>query len=239
MKGKWIYVKAVLLLFLVGGLVGFSHYKYRSQKIIGREIHFEGENNLFMTFPMVDSLLIQSGKKINSQLKSNINLFRLENKIKAHPLVKNVDVSTTIDGVLNVDIEQRKPIARVVGRHSYYIDESAEKMPLSSNYSARVFTVSGTIKKEHYKEIFCIVKRIQADDFLRKQLISIERLNNGDYQLLPRVGNHTILLGDTTQLKQKMTNLKFFYKKALKEKFIDKYSKINLQYNNQVIGTKK
>ncbi len=239
MKGKWIYVKAVLLLFLVGGLVGFSHYKYRSQKITEREIHFEGENNLFMTFPMVDSLLIQSGKKIENQLKSNVNLFTLENKIKAHPLVKNADVSTTIDGVLNVDIEQRKPIARVIGRHSYYIDESAEKMPLSTNYSARVFAVSGNIKKEHYKEIFCIVKRIQADDFLRKQLISIERLNNGDYQLFPRVGNHTILLGDTTQLKQKMTNLKFFYKKALKEKFIDKYSKINLQYNNQVIGTKK
>ncbi len=239
MKGKWIYVRAVLLLCFVGVLVGFSHYKNRMQKIVKSEKSFEGENNLFMTFPMIDSLLIQSGKKIEGQLKSNVNLFTLEQKIKAHPLVKNADVSTTIDGVLNIVVKQRKPVARVVGTHSYYIDESAEKMPLSTNYSARVFTVSGNVKEKDYKEIYKIVKKIQADDFLSKQLVGIEKLNNGDYQLLPRVGNHKVLLGDTKNLHQKITNLKFFYKKMLQENLIDKYSKINLQYNNQVIGTKK
>ncbi|MBS9768464.1 MAG: hypothetical protein KGV44_13135 [Flavobacteriaceae bacterium] len=239
MKGKWIYVRAVLLLCFVGVLVGFSHYKNRTQKIVKSEKSFEGENNLFMTFPMIDSLLIQSGKKIEGQLKSNINLFILEQKIKAHPLVKNADVSTTVDGVLNVVVEQRKPVARVVGAHSYYIDESAEKMPLSTNHSARVFTVSGNVKEENYKEIYKIVKKIEADDFLKKQLVGIEKLDNGDYQLFPRIGNHTILLGDTKNLHNKMMNLKFFYKKMLKENLIDKYSKINLQYNNQVIGTKK
>ncbi len=239
MRGKWIYVRAFLLLCFVVGLVGFSHYRNKSQKITEREIIFKEDNNLFMTFSMVDDLLIQSGKKVESQLKSNVNLFKLENKIKAHPMVKNADVSATIDGVLNVFIEQRKPIARIVNEQSYYIDESAEKMPLSTNYSARVMTVSGDIKKENYKEIRYIIKRIETDDFLRKQMVGIEKLNNGSYQLLPRVGEHTILLGDTTQLKQKMMNLKIFYKKALKEKFIDKYSKINLQYNHQVIGTKK
>ncbi len=239
MKGKWIYVRALLLLCFVSVLVGFSHYKNRAQKIVDSNISFEGDNNLFMTFSMVDTLLVQSGKKVKNQLKTNVNLFALEQKIKAHPLVENADVSTTIDGVLNVVVEQRKPVARVIGVKSYYIDENAQKMPLSSNYSARVFTVSGKIEEKNYKEIHHIVEKIQADDFLKKQLISIEKLKNGNYQLFPRVGKHIVLLGDTTHLHQKLKNLKFFYKKMLQENKIDKYSKINLQYNHQVIGTKK
>lgn len=239
MKSRWIYIKGFFLLVLVAFLVSFSHYRNRRQKIKETQIYFKGDDNLFMTFAMVDSLLKQNAKVVKNQLKTRVDLFELEHKIKKHPLVKEAEVSTTIDGVLEVDIQQRKPIARVVGKQPYYIDEEAKKMPLSPNHSARVLTVFGSVKKENYKEIHQLVTKILSDNFLKKQIISVERWPNGTYQLIPRVGNHSILLGNITTLHQKLMNLKMFYAKAIKDSIIDKYSQINLQYNHQVVCTKK
>lgn len=239
MKRKWTYIKGLLLLCFVLFLAGFSHYKNSTRKIISTEINFNGDTNLFITSETVDSLLIQNSKPIKNQLKTAVNLFSLENAINKHPMIEKADVSTSVDGILSVDILQKKPIARVLGQQAFYIDENAHKMPLSLNYSARVPTISGTIKKENYKDIQYIVTKIQHDDFLSKQLVGIKKLENNNYQLLPRIGNHTIILGDTSRLHEKLINLKVFYKKALKDSIIHKYSKINLQYNHQVIATKK
>lgn len=239
MKINWTYIRGFLLLALVVFLVGFSHYKNRGQKITETFVKFEGDNNLFMTFSMVDSLLKQGGTAVKNQLKTKINLFELEQKIQKHPMVKNAEVSATIDGILKVSVQQRKPIARVVGKQSYYIDESAEKMPLSSNYSSRVLTVSGNVKESDYENIYQLVVKILSDDFLKKQIIGIHKTSNEDYQLFPRVGNHTIALGSISHLHQKLMNLKMFYANAINDSIINKYSSINLQYNRQVVCTKK
>lgn len=239
MKINWTYIKGFLLFGLVAFLVGFSHYKNRSQKVTETLVKFQGDNNLFMTFPMVDSLLKQNGSPIKNQLKSTLNLFELEDKIQAHPMVKKADVSATIDGVLKVDIEQRKPIARVISK-GYYIDESAEKMPLSSNYSSRVLAISGDVNKDDFKTIHRLVTKILSDEFFKKQIIGIRKLpDNEEYQLYPRIGNHTITLGKIDNLHQKLMNLKVFYVRAMKDSIIHKYSNINLQYNHQVVCTKK
>ena len=41
------------------------------------------------------------------------------------------------------------------------------------------------------------------------------------------------LISDNIPLK--FNNLKAFYKKAAKDHFLDKYTRIDLQYNNQVV----
>jgi len=40
------------------------------------------------------------------------------------------------------------------------------------------------------------------------------------------------------RLDKKVNNLKVFYQKALKEQTLNNYSKINLQFDNQVVCTK-
>jgi cell division protein FtsQ len=39
-------------------------------------------------------------------------------------------------------------------------------------------------------------------------------------------------------LDKKINNLKAFYKKSLKEKTLNNYSNVNLQFDNQVVCTK-
>ena len=48
-----------------------------------------------------------------------------------------------------------------------------------------------------------------------------------------------IVIGNLDKLDKKINNLKAFYQKAKKDKTLEKYSIVNLQFENQVVCTKK
>jgi len=61
---------------------------------------------------------------------------------------------------------------------------------------------------------------------------------NHEIELIPRVGNQRILLGNADSLEAKFHNLRVFYKQALPQVGWDAYKLINIKYANQVIGVK-
>ncbi|PCH54437.1 MAG: cell division protein FtsQ [Flavobacteriaceae bacterium] len=240
MKINWNYIKGVLLLALVVFLYGFSINKNRSEKIRGIVIEFEEGNNLFMNDQIVNKLLIQNGETVKNQAKSIINLHLLEANVLSHPMVEDAAIFLTVDGLLKAKIKQRTPIARILSStKSYYIDKQAKVMPLSENHSARVLLVSGDIKKADIPKIYMLVTAILKDEFLKKQLISIQKMPNNEFVLNTRVGNQKILLGKVEDLNHKFKNLESFFKKTMTDKTIDNYTSINLKYSNQVVCTKK
>jgi cell division protein FtsQ len=58
-------------------------------------------------------------------------------------------------------------------------------------------------------------------------------------ELIPRLGQHRILLGDTTDLRDKLDRMRTFYLQGLNNTGWDKYELINLKYKNQVVCTKR
>lgn len=240
MKINWNYIKGFLLLALVVFLYGFSHKKNSDQEVRDILIEFEGGNNLFMNYQMVDKLLIQNGTTVKNQAKSVIDLHLLEVNVLSHPMVEDAAIFLTVDGLLKAKIKQRTPIARVLSNtKSYYIDKQAKIMPLSENHSARVLLVSGDIKDSDIKGIHLLATTILKDDFLKKQLISVQKLKNNEFVLSTRVGGQKIFLGKINNLDQKFKNMKSFFSKTMADKTIDNYTAINLKYNNQVVCIKK
>ena len=63
--------------------------------------------------------------------------------------------------------------------------------------------------------------------------------DNGEVELVPRVGEHTVLLGTPTRVEEKLARLKEFYTEGLNKVGWNKYSALNLKYDNQVICKKK
>ena len=57
--------------------------------------------------------------------------------------------------------------------------------------------------------------------------------------MTPLVGSHLIEFGDGSDLDKKFNRLFIFYKEVLVKTGFDKYSKIDVGYAGQVIGTKK
>ena len=229
----------LLLVMGVGFLYSFSSAKNQQKKVSKILVQFkEGDNN-FLTYGMVNKLLIQNKKTVQNQAKSVINLYSLEKKVLENPYVENAAVFLTVDGRLKTIIKQRTPVARVILKNdSYYIDKHGVKVPLSDNYSARVLLVSGLKNEEDIKVILPLVSLILEDNFLQKEVVGIAKTDADEYQLAVRSGNYKIDLGKLIEVDVKFKKLKAFYNKTFEDKTIKNYKVINLKYHNQVVCTK-
>jgi cell division protein FtsQ len=238
-KGVLKYLLFVVLVVGLGFLCHFSLERNQQKKVSEIVIEFEDGNNNFLTYSMVDKLLIQNNETVQNQAKSVINLYGLENKISENPYVEKAAVFLTIGGRLKSMIKQRVPVARIIYKDdSYYIDKQGVKVPLSDNYSARVLLVSGVKNEEDIKEILPLVTLILADIFLQKEIVGIQKSDVDEYQFSVRSGNYKIDFGKLAEVDVKFKKLKAFYNKTFEDKTIKKYNTINLKYHNQVVCTK-
>jgi cell division protein FtsQ len=227
-----------VLLGLTGFLYAFSSLKNGNRLITEPKVHFIGENNLFITNETVSKLLIQNQGGVKNVPKETLDLNELEKALKSNPMIKTAEVYVAVNGTLNAQIEQKTPIARVSTNASYYIDDEGYFMPLSKNYSARVPLVTGYVEKNNLENVFKIAKKINEDEFLKKQVIEIHQALNKQLSLRLRKYDFSVEIGEVKHLDKKINNLKAFYKKNLRDKTLDNYSKVNLQFDNQVICTK-
>ena len=238
MRINWNNIKMLILLVVVGFLFAFASGRNKVRVVSSPAVKFMGENNLFITNEAVSKLLIQNYSSAENVSKESLDLSKLENALKSNPMIKSAEVYVAVNGTLNAEIEQRTPIARVSTNASYYIDDEGFYMPLSNNFSARVPLVTGFIEKNNLKNVFKIATKIRDDEFLKTNVIEIHQNANNVLFLKLRQCRFLVQLGDLNLIDKKINNLKAFYLKNIKEKTLDNYSKVNLQFDNQVVCTK-
>lgn len=238
MRVNWNYIKICLLFILVGLLYAFASVKNDVREISKTNISFSGENALFVTHETVSKLLIQNQGGVKNVPKETLDLNTLEQALNSNPMIKSAEVYVAVNGTLNAEIEQKRPVARVSTNASYYIDDEGKYMSLSSNYTARVPLVTGYVEKNNLKNVFKIAQKVQTDAFLKQHVVEIHQSLKGAIVLKLRQCRFTVNLGSLEFLDKKINNLKAFYKKSLKEKTLNKYSKVNLQFDSQVVCTK-
>ena len=239
MRVNWNYIKGLLLLGLVCFLYAFSTHRNNALNATGIEVNFLGDNNLFVTHETVNKLLIQNQQTVTNVPKEILDLNGLENRLKSNAMIKTAEVYLAIDGKVRADVIQRKPIARVNTNASYYIDDEGEYMPLSTNFTAHVPLVTGAIEKNNLINVFTIASKIVNDEFLKAHIVEIHQNQDQTIVLKTRVFDFEIELGDLKELDKKINNLKAFYQKAKKDGTLNKYRTVNLEFNNQVVCTKK
>lgn len=92
------------------------------------------------------------------------------------------------------------------------------------------------------QNIIATASFINEDPFWNAQVAQIDINNCGadcwTMSMIPVVGNHKVDLGDGTDIASKFHRLYLFYDQVLKRTGFDKYQKIDVQYNGQVIGVK-
>ena len=239
MRVNWNILKMILLLFIVVFLYAFTSGRNSNRKVESVKIEFLDHKYPFLTEENVSKLLIQKNKKLTGVPKDILDLNELETALNDNPMIKNAEVYMSVNGGLTAKIEQKNPIARVSTNASYYIDESGSYMPLSSNYSARVPLVTGRIEKNKLKTVFIVAKKVYDDDILSKHVVEIHQNTDRTISLKLRQYNFKVNLGKVNNLDKKIDNLKAFYQKALKDRTLNSYSIVNLQFDNQVVCTKK
>ncbi|MEG0993491.1 MAG: cell division protein FtsQ [Bacteroidales bacterium] len=175
------------------------------------------------------------GKPLNE-----INTYEIGHALEENPIIRSACCYKTPDGTLRIDIYQRNPIMRVFGlTGNYYIDEEGFLLPAANNFTAYVPVASGYVTKDLAStDLLRFAIFLQKNSFWNAQIEQVYIRPNGEAELIPRVGNHTILLGDFQNFEKKLENLLTFYQEGLNKKGWNVYKTINLKYENQVIGIK-
>ena len=206
-------------------------------------------NNRFVTRSEVRSLLESPGMEIRGYPLSQINSRKLEYLLEENPYVRNAEVSKAVSGKLEVKIEQRVPLVRILpdGSRGYYIDKDGEILPLSEHFTPLIMLATGKLpvsaKGDQYgqrlSEIYQFCTYLSGHKFWKDQVVQIYVNSLGEYELIPRVGAHQILLGSMDQWEKKLRNLELLYEQGLSQYGWNTYQIINLKYTNQVICTKR
>ena len=240
-------------LISLGGLVvlmGFIEIKKSEVLCKDVKIYIPG-NQYFIDEQEVDNILQIHSKALIGRKMESINIHEMEEKLKANPFIETAIVYASMDGVINVEISQRQPILRMMNRfdQDFYVDQHGLKMPLSENFTARVLVANGyidelfanhvdTLHTDMAMAVFKTADYIRKDSLWDAQIAQIYVNKDHEIELVPRVGNNRILLGDADSLDTKFHNLRVFYKKALPQVGWGAYKMINIKYANQVIGVR-
>ncbi|MNK12355.1 Cell division protein FtsQ [compost metagenome] len=237
---------------LAGLVVLMSFVDGKKKKLVctNVKILIPGADN-FIEREEVDAILKQSQGALIGQNLAGINLQRIEKNIIANPYIAYATVYADMNGVIQIEIKQRQPILRVINSagQDYYIDSNGLKMPVSPNFTANVLAANGDIMEHFSGKVDTLISKLAVDlykvalyvkqDTLWDAQIEQLYVNNAkDIELIPRVGNHRIILGTADSLETKMTNLLAFYKKAIPKVGWNTYKTINVKYINQVVCEK-
>ena len=239
MRTSWNFIKGLFLLGLVVFLYAFSSFKNNSRPVSSVNVQFTGEDNVFITSEMVNKLLIQSQKKLYFLPKDAIDLKEMEFLLESNDMIKSAQVYLTVNGEVRVKVEQKRPIARVASDDVFYIDEGGFRMPLSSQHSARVPLAYGIVDEADLETVYKVALTVYKDSFLKTYVTEIHQNENKEISLKLRLLDFEVLVGTLYNLEIKLQNLKAFYQKAKKDKMLDVYKSVNLQFENQVVCTKK
>ena len=256
---SWIVFLTGLVVTL--GFVNHAHHKLECDEV---HIHInQNDENYFVDEKDILALLPFDLTKTPSVPTEAIEAENIERQLNNHPSIWNAEVYLTLKGDLDIRIDQRRPIARVFtnSNESYYIDQEGYLMPLSSKFTARVMVINGHIKAPYSKWYLHDMKMISQDDSLRKitliddlfilsefiyknefwraQIEQVYVNKDLEIELIPRVGSHTIVLGEIADLEKKFRKLMIFYEQGLTKTGWNEYSVINLKFENQVVCTKR
>ena len=207
-------------------------------------------NNFFIDANDIRKLLRSgAGSELKGQKMSDINLKKLEQLLRANVWIRKAEMWFDNRNVLHVEVHEREPIARIFTTtgNTFYIDSTERKIPLSDKMSARVPVFTGFTDKKVYSakdslllnDVKNIATYINNDPFWTSQVAQIDITPERNFELSPVVGNHLIKLGNGKDIEKKFNRLMIFYKQVLAQKGFDSYSIVDVQYEGQVVGTRR
>lgn len=251
---NWIAILHVFLWMVsLGGLVtlmGFIEIKKSETKCEDLKVIIP-EVESFIERADIDEMLLTGSGAVLGRNLHDIDLHAIEIALKANPYIEEAKVFSDMNGIINIKIQQREPVLRMMNlaNQDFYIDKKGLKMPVSPNFTAHVLVANGvilepfsnkvdTMKTKLAKDLFHTAIYVDADTLWREQIEQLYVNDRNEIELIPRVGDHKIVLGDANDLASKFGNLLAFYKKAIPLVGWQAYNTINIKYANQIVCIK-
>ena len=242
----WITLSVGALSLLIGAMETKS-----TKPCNGVHVTIEGsEKGIYVD--QKDVLKILNG--INGVMKGKpmkeFDLIKMEEGLEKNSWIKNAELYFDNNRELQVKILERKPVARIFTNTgwSYYIDSNLDRMPLNDRYTPRlpVFTNFPSDKKTWKGKDSVLIKQVKdislfllQDTFWMAEIDQVDINPAREFEMVPKVGNHTVVFGTGEDIDTKFRKLYIFYDDVLNKVGWNIYSIVNLSYKDQVVATRK
>lgn len=195
----------------------------------------------FVDANYIRDVLVAKKVAPEGQTLNRVNLLEIERYLEDNPYIASCNCYHTDKGVLCIEVMPRRPILLVMPHDGqrYYVDAEGATMP-ADRFNLPLCVATGNITKEYATSgLLPLARYLYADEFWNKQVEQINVNNANHVELYPRVGDHTIVLGNTEQVAAKLARMLLFYKKGLPQVGWNRYESISLAYNGQIVCKKR
>ena len=266
-KSSW-FMRVLVLVFFVsmgaGTLVlwAFSISKHNAQPVPEVRVNIQRGQNVeeLITKQEIDSIVHSHFGLLQGTPMNQIDVSAIQVAVNRHPAIQSCNVYLGVDGVLNLDIQQRAPMFRVMNSDGsgFYVDTLGQSFNLLDRAVAFVpiFSVEGVMgamqypaTKEYYDEntlgltyldeLVTFGNHMRHHGELKDWTEHVHLTGMGTIEVIPRIGRHVIDYGSIYNLEMKTKMLFQFYRSQLYITDLEKYSRINLNFENQIICEKR
>jgi cell division protein FtsQ len=243
----WCCIGVTVIVLLVAAV-----RKEDKQKCKGLFVTINGVNNNFFVDKQDILQAINEyidGSPVGKPV-SLLDLRALENDLKKNTWVKKAQLFFDNETRLQVIITEREPVARVFSTTgtTFYIDSSIAMLPLSDKFSVRLPVFTGfpsdkmVLRKADsalLKDVCQVSMAIQQDSFLMAMIDQVDITPQRTFEMIPKIGNTVIAIGDGKDAAEKFVKLKLFYKEVVVKAGWNKYSMVDVQYKGQIVAKRK
>jgi cell division protein FtsQ len=266
-KSSWFMRVLVLAFFVLMGagalvLWAFSISKHNAQPVPEVRVNIHRGQNVdeLISKQEIDSIVHSRFGLLQGTPMNRIDVGAIQVAVNRHPAIQSCYVYMGVDGILNIDIQQRAPMFRVMNSDGsgFYVDTLGQSFNLLDRAVAYVpiYTVEGVMgamqypaTKEYYDEntlgltfldeLIVFGNHVRKNAELKDWTEHVHLTAMGTLEVIPRIGRHIIDYGSIYNLEMKTKMLFQFYRSQVYITDLEKYSRINLNFENQVICEKR
>ncbi|MBR2205323.1 MAG: cell division protein FtsQ [Prevotella sp.] len=207
------------------------------------EVKTDIEQNIvdgFLTADEIGKMLRREKVWPLSKPMRDISARKIEETLLKSPFVEKAEVYKTQSGEVCIQVRQRVPVVKVMADNGdcYYIDSHASVMP-ENRFVNDLIIATGHISRKYAQTYLSRVANcIMQDKFWQNQIVQINVLPDLTMEFVPRVGDHIIFIGAPVGVAKKLERMRKFYIYGLNKAGWNKYSYINVEFDNQIICKK-
>lgn len=182
----------------------------------------------------------------------SMDLCKIESIIDGRSAVMKSEAFVTKDGLLHINVTQRRPIVRFQKPEGgFYADAEGFVFPLQSSYASHVQIVDGDIpinmksghkgmiedpkEKAWFDRVMNVIRYIDNDRSWKDKIVQIHINKGGELTLILREGKERFNFGQPECIESKFEKMKKYYTAIAPNAKDKEYRTVDLKYDGQIV----
>lgn len=230
----------ILTIAAIATLWYFTHKDHVEHPLRGVEITLDRATEKgFIDKDAVHQQIMRICDTVHNRDITKIPLDSVRNYLRSIPWATYTDANITFEEVMMVNIVECQPVMRIFTKdgRSVYLDEDGNMYPEKDGFTMHLLIGSGNLTRRDLPRMFKVMKSVLNNSYSNCCVKQVY-FDGKNYELVLNNVDLKVVLGDDSNVDEKLMNMKYFFEQMQGSPELQNYSKINFNFENQVVCTK-